>query len=209
MLKTVSARELAFLVKQLLINPQEMGEDMTTETYSRFMTQIAETVCDHCGGEICIAAAPNAGDMDAWFVQIKDNDSLPEHGGIWRTVGSTPDAGPTPSVEERIKSLAVFGEVNAEEGEYFPGATRAEVGQVMMQDLIGEYDVPDCIPEWEWVEKHASYAHVANGKRDGIWEFVVNIDMTGHLTDVPEKLKPVFKEANSKSIAYLIFHQGT
>lgn len=81
------------------------------------------------------------------------------------------------------------------------------VGSVMIQDVVGEYDVPTDIPEWSWIEKQASYKHVHNGEPGGVWEFILNLSR--QFTDVPEGLKPIFKQAIAENKAYLLFHQGT
>lgn len=90
--------------------------------------------------------------------------------------------------------------------EVLPGATRQEIAEVMMQDIVGDYDLPDQVPEWNWVEKNASFAHTSNGK-SGIHEFVLNL--SNHWDDIPEKLKPVINQARSQGMSYLILHQGT
>jgi hypothetical protein len=92
------------------------------------------------------------------------------------------------------------------DGEYFPGATREEVGSVMMQDVVGDYDMPETVPEWTWVERVASFNHCRNGQ-DGIWEFVLNLSRT--FENVPENFKDVLKQARDKNLSYLIIHQGT
>lgn len=91
--------------------------------------------------------------------------------------------------------------------EFFPGATAEEVGSVMMQDIVGDHDTPDQVPEWTWVEQHASFNHRGNGKEPGVWEFVLNLD--NGLNDVPSKLVNVLAEARSKGLSYLVFHQGS
>lgn len=90
--------------------------------------------------------------------------------------------------------------------EYFPGATLEEIGSVMMQDIVGDYDTPDLIPEWKWIEAHASFVHRDNGK-NGVWEFVLN--MARDLSSAPATLLPFLTEAKQKQLAYVIFHQGT
>lgn len=92
-------------------------------------------------------------------------------------------------------------------GEVTPGATSCEIREVMMQDIVGDYDVPEQVPEWSWVESNASFAHVQNGT-SGVWEFVMNLSVV-EMKDIPEKLRPVFSKAVADNIAYLIFHQGT
>lgn len=77
---------------------------------------------------------------------------------------------------------------------------------VMMQDLIGDYDTPDGV-EWKWVESNASYVHRENGQRDGIWEFVLNLART--FDDVPAKLVETIENARAAGFGYVLFHQGT
>ena len=86
------------------------------------------------------------------------------------------------------------------------GQSAMHVEDVMMQDIVGDYDTPDTVPEWAWVEAHASYRHRDNGK-DGIWEFIVNL--ARQFDDVPENLLPVLANAKRDGAAYLVFHQGT
>lgn len=92
------------------------------------------------------------------------------------------------------------------EQEMFPGATKEEIASVMMQDLVGEYEVPENVPEWAWVEREASFNHCRNGE-DGIWEFVLNLSRT--FDGVPEKLKAVIAQSRAAGMNYLIIHQGT
>lgn len=80
MSKQITAEELAEVVNLLLTNPEAAGELAGYETFQRFMTSIAQVVCDHCGGEIRHAAEPLD---DIWYVGIHGNDSIPESGGIW------------------------------------------------------------------------------------------------------------------------------
>lgn len=90
--------------------------------------------------------------------------------------------------------------------EILPGATREEVASVMLQDIVGDYDVPENVPEWGWVEREASFSHVRNGQ-DGVWEFVLNLSR--QFADIPDRLRPVIDRARRGNLAYLIFHQGT
>lgn len=92
-------------------------------------------------------------------------------------------------------------------GCFIRAADSQKVASVMMSDVIGEYDTPDEVPEWAWVEENSIMAHRKNGESDGIWEFMLNMAREYH--DVPAKLLPVLNEARSKGVAYLLFHQGT
>ena len=105
---------------------------------------------------------------------------------------------------DRIVEMALSESAN--HAEVLPGATKEEIASVMMQDIVGEYDVPEEVPEWAWVEREASFNHSRNGQ-DGIWEFVLNLSRT--FKDVPVKLKSTIEEARCANMAYLIFHQGT
>lgn len=77
---------------------------------------------------------------------------------------------------------------------------------IMMQDIVGDYEVPENVTEWQWVEANASYAHVKNGQ-DGIWEFFLNLSLSWD--DIPEKLREVIEVAREQNCAFLIIHQGT
>jgi hypothetical protein len=80
--------------------------------------------------------------------------------------------------------------------------------EVMMQDVVGEYDVPEEVPEWHWVQQNASFSHVRNAE-DGVWEFMVNVERFVDSADTPERLKPLFKKARLHKAAWMMFHQGT
>lgn len=72
-----------------------------------------------------------------------------------------------------------------------------------------EYDTPDQIPEWEWIEKNASFRGAHNGDC-GVWDFIVNVDMV--LENNPPKstkLLDILNEAHNKSIKCILFNQGT
>lgn len=83
---------------------------------------------------------------------------------------------------------------------------REIVESVMMQDLIGDYDTPDGISEWSWVERNASLSHTRNGEA-GIWEFMLNLSRT--FEDIPSRLVTTIDKARENGVAYLMFHQGT
>ena len=85
-------------------------------------------------------------------------------------------------------------------------ATREVIGSVMMRDIVGDYEGPEDVPEWAWIEREASYSHVRNGQ-DGVWEFVLNLSR--EFPDIPERLMLVITQARASNLSYLIFHQGT
>ena len=82
MSKKITADELAEIVKRLLTDTQTTGELDGFESFQGFMTDIAQVVCNYCGGEVSHQADALEG---IWHVGIKGNESLPSaFGGIWR-----------------------------------------------------------------------------------------------------------------------------
>ncbi|WP_341744732.1 hypothetical protein [Azonexus hydrophilus] len=82
MSKQITAAELAEIVTRLLTDTESTGELDDPCVFSSFMTNIAEVVCDHCGGEV---RKPADDDDGQWLVGIHGNESLPSaFGGIWR-----------------------------------------------------------------------------------------------------------------------------
>lgn len=77
---------------------------------------------------------------------------------------------------------------------------------VVMQDVVGDYDTPDRIPEWQWIARNASLAHKDNG-RAGVWEFMLNL--APPVEGAPGKLRDLVSRARSHGYAYILFHQGT
>lgn len=89
-----------------------------------------------------------------------------------------------------------------------------KVFEVMMQDIVGDYDVPDGIPEWEWVQRNAAFSHRRNGKEGGVWEFMVHSNiLENDIVDIhdpmPARLKPLFEKACIDNASWIMFHQGT
>lgn len=80
MTKQITAAELAEIVTNLLTKPEAVGEEMSAQTYSSFMRDIAAAVADHCGGMITGEAKQFDG---IWMIGVKADESLPECGGIW------------------------------------------------------------------------------------------------------------------------------
>ena len=81
MSKQLTPSDLAKLVTALLTNPESVGELETDAKFKAFVTDIAETICDHCGGEV-----RNPADYldDTCYIGIHGNDSLPDDGGVWK-----------------------------------------------------------------------------------------------------------------------------
>jgi hypothetical protein len=91
--------------------------------------------------------------------------------------------------------------------EILPGGTAEKIRSILMSDIVGEYDTPDQVPEWAWIERNASFAHIGNGKQPGVHEFVLNLALS--FKDIPERLSKVIADARRNRISYLILHQGT
>lgn len=81
MSKQVTAQEIAAIVTRLLTDTSAPGQLEGFDAFQGFMTDVAQVICDYCGGEIRRAADPLE---DVWYVGIHGNDSLPDPaGGIW------------------------------------------------------------------------------------------------------------------------------
>lgn len=78
MSKQIAAHELAEVVRRLLTDPESAGELESFGAFQSFMTDIADVVCKHCGGEVRLPANPLE---DVWYVGIHGNDSLPDSAG--------------------------------------------------------------------------------------------------------------------------------
>lgn len=82
MAKQIDAKTLAEIVQRLLVDTESTGELDGFETYQGFMTDLAELVCNYCGGEPHGVAQLHG---NTWSIEIAGNDSLPPApGGIWR-----------------------------------------------------------------------------------------------------------------------------
>jgi len=82
MSKQVSNGELSEIVSGLLVGhlgPQHLD---STERYSRFMTELAQLICDHCGGVVSDEMADNSSEQ--WLIGINSDDRLPDDGGVWK-----------------------------------------------------------------------------------------------------------------------------
>ncbi len=92
MTKMITPEELSDVVHQLLTDPKKAGELEESDAYARFMTSIANAVCDACGGEVyhLATSSPDDGKQN-WMVGINGNDSLPPDGGVWRDIDPSGD----------------------------------------------------------------------------------------------------------------------
>ena len=81
MSKQLTPADLAKLVTALLTNPESVGDLDTDPKFTAFMTDIAETVCNHCGGEVRHPAEYLG---DVCYIGIHGNESLPPDGGVWK-----------------------------------------------------------------------------------------------------------------------------
>lgn len=79
MTEIISAEELSQTVCLLLTKPAIIGDSAATDAYARFMTQIAQAVCEFYDSDIAITE--NCVNAKAWFVAISGNRSLPSNGG--------------------------------------------------------------------------------------------------------------------------------
>lgn len=76
----LDARALSELVTRLLTEEPPLVDSY--EGFQSLMTDLADTVCRHCGGETTALAELDL-KRQTWSVWIAPNDSLPADGGIW------------------------------------------------------------------------------------------------------------------------------
>jgi hypothetical protein len=79
MAKMITAMELSEIITSLLT--RNVGEVDEVDSFRGLMTCLAETVANHCGGEVRQSASGEDGE---WMIGIHANDSLPSDGGIWK-----------------------------------------------------------------------------------------------------------------------------
>ena len=84
---------LASIVSEILTNPFS-GEVEEQETFERFFTDVAQIVCDYCGGEVTTPAGyiPEADSMDwatHYRLEVQLNGSSPQGGGLWAKVAAS------------------------------------------------------------------------------------------------------------------------
>ena len=100
----LTPEELATIVTDLLVDPGSVGELEDAKTYERFLEQIAQAVCDNCGGTVTFISPPDFdrsdvaakdqtlyADATSYMVHVHGNDNLPDpETNIWRHHGFYP-----------------------------------------------------------------------------------------------------------------------
>lgn len=81
-----------------------------------------------------------------------------------------------------------------------------QVIEVNLLDVLPDYEDPDDMPEWRWIESNASFAHRLNGQEAGVWEFMISLNR--QLIDIPRRLRSIFRAAQERHARYILFHQG-
>ncbi|WP_421232921.1 hypothetical protein [Aeromonas jandaei] len=74
---------------------------------------------------------------------------------------------------------------------------------VAMSSIIGDYDDADLVPEWQWVKRMASHAHVGV-QDDSAHEFTLNLAMA--LDAIPPALPPLLAAATQAGVSYILFY---
>lgn len=81
------------------------------------------------------------------------------------------------------------------------------VFEVDMTDNF-EYDTPDQLPAWTWIQANGSFAHRGNDKEPGVWEFLVYTSRALEDQTCPAELKVFFAQAKKADCPWVMFHQG-
>lgn len=144
-MKLITQHDLAKIVAKLLTGPVKdggCGELDESDQYSRFVTDVAQLVCDYCGGEVRNIATPlPSGDMGVWFVGIRGNDSSPEDGGVWADFNQEGD------LWDLEKD---FGSITKVEHVELPGSTMSSATRFVQR--VSRLSI------WDWSLNGAHYA---------------------------------------------------
>lgn len=77
-----------------------------------------------------------------------------------------------------------------------------------------DYDTPEALPEWQWIQEHARFAHSGNGEEDGVWEFMIYVafhvgpDASERKKNIPDRLRPFFAQAEACGAVWILFYQA-
>lgn len=77
----ITAAQLAEVISHLLADPpgltdeDDLDEACQVESFQLLMTDLAQVVCDYCGGTIPRAAELNRG---IWCLQVQSNEAAPD-----------------------------------------------------------------------------------------------------------------------------------
>lgn len=85
----LQAGELSQMVN-VLLNPEESWIS-SFEGFQSYMTDVADVICNHCGGQTA-GLAQRDQKTGTWTVRIAPNESLPDDGGIWSSFTATSNA---------------------------------------------------------------------------------------------------------------------
>lgn len=164
-------------------------------------------------GSMCFpnsVGGKDCGDSVALFFADTDKDVAKVYAYIKATSDAGQDCGGSDCY---IDANDVDEWLEAKSAGYSADGLFSEVNviEVNLAEALNEYDVPDDVPDWKWVEQHHSFVHKGNGVEGGVWEFMVH---TGKMDDpdfvegMPVTLRPFFELAKKKGAAWVMFHQG-
>lgn len=77
-----------------------------------------------------------------------------------------------------------------------------------------DYDTPEALPEWQWIQEHARFAHCGNGDEDGVWEFMIYLsfhvgpEASESKKNIPDRLRPFFAQAEACGAVWILFYQA-
>jgi hypothetical protein len=73
-----------------------------------------------------------------------------------------------------------------------------------------EYDLPEHVPEWRWIQQNASFDYRDNAVDPGAWEFIVRLREECEQefqNSIPPALKPFFQYAAERGATCICFYQ--
>lgn len=196
MSKQITPMQLAHIVTSALIDKKQFD---TLKQFENFMTDIAEVVCKHFGGELVNETLT----MDDFTsVGIIGNESLPEDGGVfanydfegslWGEEDET--QGSTSEVPDYF--VVTGGDPTPEQ------ATLDAMMEVYFPDLLEqEFDDYNTCQEWNLLQNAASFQHTE------VADLIVHVpSMSAY--NIPEALKETIRKANDNKLTWILFHLG-
>lgn len=84
------------------------------------------------------------------------------------------------------------------------GRTILKMVDVAMSSIVGEYDDPDQVPEWQWVKSMASHEHLGV-KDNSAYEYTLNVSID-NIDDAPQSLRALISDAEQEGINYILFY---
>lgn len=195
MSKQITPMQLAHIVTSALIDKKQFD---TLKQFENFMTDIAEVVCKHFGGEL-VSETLTMDDFTS--VGIIGNESLPKDGGVFASYDVAGSLWGEEEIQESTPEVPDYYVVTA--GDVTPdGATLDAMLEVYFPDLLDqEFEDYDTCEEWNFLKAEASFQHTE------VSDLIVHVPLLSTYI-LPEALKETIQKAKDNNLTWILFHLG-